>query len=529
MAGLSISGLLLPEAIAYSGIANLPPQAGIIALLAGMVCYGLLGKSRFAIVSATSSSAVILAAAAASLSGGDPGLRISISVALVLLTGLFFLVASLARLGNITDFIARPVLRGFAFGLAIVIIIKQFAAITETNINNGNSFSYLYHLFSSIRYWNLLGLCIASGALVVLFAFSRFRYIPAGLIVIALGIVLGSTVDLPSYGVSMVGNIDLDLQKPVLPMFDRIQWFRIGELGLALSLVLYSESYGSIHNFAVKHGDNVYPNRDLFALGVSNIVSGLFNGMPVGAGYSGTSANEAAGASSRAAGMISALVIIAIIAVLLPVIAFTPQPVFAAIVIHAVSHTLRPEVFSSYFKWKRDRIVVVTAVIGVLVFGVLDGLLAAIVISIAMLLKRFAETKISVLGRLEEGHDFVKLSQYPAARAIEGTIIFRPDEPLFFANSEQILSQARQHIIKAGDSIQNIVISLEESPDIDSSTIESFSKFFAFITEHNKRLVLARVKDPIHEVLSLIVPPESRITLTTLSVDDAVKSLFRTK
>src|ERR1700690_400132 len=92
VAGLSIAGLLLPEAVAYSGIANLPPQGGIIALLAGLSCYGVFGTSRFAIVSATSSSAAVLGAACASLAGGDMHLQLVLAGALVLITGGYFLV-----------------------------------------------------------------------------------------------------------------------------------------------------------------------------------------------------------------------------------------------------------------------------------------------------------------------------------------------------------------------------------------------------------------------------------------------------
>src|SRR5476651_1481787 len=113
LAGLSIAGLLLPEAVAYSSIAALPPQTGVIALFASLLCYGLLGTSRFAIVSATSSSAAVLAAATATLSNGDSGFRLILAVGVVLVTGGFFLLAGLFKLGSITSFIAKPVLRGF--------------------------------------------------------------------------------------------------------------------------------------------------------------------------------------------------------------------------------------------------------------------------------------------------------------------------------------------------------------------------------------------------------------------------------
>src|SRR5215469_13735357 len=83
IAGLSIAGLLIPEAVAYSGIAGLPPQAGVIALFVGLATYGVLGRSRFAIVSATSSSAAVLAAGTIALAGNDPGARAAMAATLV--------------------------------------------------------------------------------------------------------------------------------------------------------------------------------------------------------------------------------------------------------------------------------------------------------------------------------------------------------------------------------------------------------------------------------------------------------------
>src|SRR5580698_6427605 len=123
LAGLSIAGLLLPEAVAYSGVATLPPQAGVIALPAGLLCYGLIGRSRYAIVSATSSSAAVLAAATLALAGDDPVRRVGIAALLVVITGVVFAIAAIARLGWISNLIARPVLSGYTFGLALVIAV----------------------------------------------------------------------------------------------------------------------------------------------------------------------------------------------------------------------------------------------------------------------------------------------------------------------------------------------------------------------------------------------------------------------
>jgi len=123
LAGLAIAGLLLPEAVAYSHLATLPPQAGVIALFAGLLGYGLIGRSRFAIVSATSSSAAVLASALLALGVSGAAERVAVASILVVGAGLAFALAGALRLGAMSNLIARPVLRGYAFGLAIVIAV----------------------------------------------------------------------------------------------------------------------------------------------------------------------------------------------------------------------------------------------------------------------------------------------------------------------------------------------------------------------------------------------------------------------
>ncbi|WP_343584100.1 SulP family inorganic anion transporter [Herbaspirillum sp.] len=523
LAGLSLAGLLLPEAVAYSSIANLPPHMGIIALLAGLACYALLGSSRFAIVSATSSSAAVLAAATATMAGGDPAHRVVLATGLVILTGVLFLIAGMARMGNITDFIAKPVMRGFTFGLAIVIIVKQLPKVVGVHPTHGGLMPLVAELFGQVGAWNPVALAVGAIALALLFLFARMKSVPGAMIVIALGIAASRWLELSRHGVGLVGPIVL--QRPTLtwPQLARADWAQLAELAVAMVLILYAESYGSIRSFAMKHGDTVAPNRDLLALGAANVFSGLLQGIPVGAGYSATSANEAAGATSRWAGAIAAIAVLVVVMVLLPWVALTPEPVLAAIVIHAVSHTLKPAALRPYFQWRRDRLVVVAAVLGVLLLGVLDGLMAAIGISILMMLRRFADSRLSVLGRLGEGHDFVRLDLHPEALPVAGILIFRPEEPLFFANAEKILGQARQRINDAAQPVNAIILSLEESPDLDSSSLEALRDFAGFVHAAGKRLLLARLKSSVQEILKRAdiagLPPSDIIDL---SVDDAV-------
>ncbi|OOV94836.1 SulP family inorganic anion transporter [Pseudomonas sp. MF4836] len=525
LAGLSIAGLLLPEAVAYSSIAALPPQAGVIALFAGLLCYGLLGNSRFAIVSATSSSAAVLAAATLSLAGGDSALRMSLAFALVLLTGGFFVLAGLFRLGGVTAFIAKPVLRGFAFGLALTIVMKQVASVVGVHLTDPNLVRFLPQLLEQLPQWNWAGAAVALTALLVLWLCGRIRYLPGGLLVVILGIAAGQWLDLEAHGVKLIGVIELKLEVPNLPVLPFADWLRLGELGFAMVMILYAESYGSISSFALKHGDRVSSNRDLLALGASNLLSGLFHGMPVGAGYSATSANEAAGATSRLAGLTAALVMLVIVLTVLPYIALTPEPVLAAIVIHALGRGLSLEPLGRYFIWRRDRLLVICAVAAVLVLGVLDGLLMAVGVSIVLMLRQLSGADIQILGQLGSGHDFVDLNRHPQARQVPGVLILRPSEALFFANAERILGGALRLIRHAEAPVHTVVLSLEESPNLDGTSIEVLDDFFLRVSQEHKGLALARVKHRARAALLALPSTEALgVLISGTSVDDTVQA-----
>ncbi|MFC3653053.1 SulP family inorganic anion transporter [Dyella humi] len=522
LAGLGIAGLLLPEAVAYSGIAGMPPQAGVVALFIGLICYGLLGTSRFAIVSSTSSSAAVLAAGTLLLAGGGVN-RIAVAAMLVLLGGICFLLAGVARLGGLSHLIARPVLRGYTFGLAIVIALKQLPHLGGWPDLHGDFVPLL--VTDLVRTSGQIhGVTLATGvvALLLLYACERVRRLPGSLLVIALGV--AASAWLATHGVPLTGTISLQMNigMPAWPASG--QWLPSVELAGALLLILYAESYSSIRGFALKHNDAVQPNRDLLVLGVANVLSGLCQGMPVGAGYSATSANEAAGARSRLAGLVAAITVLLMVWLLLRWIERIPLPVLAAIVIHAVSKSWRLSVFRPYLQWKRDRLLALAAVVAVLSLGILNGLLLAIGFSLILLLRQLASARVSVLGRLANSHDFVDIAQHPNATPPPGMLILRPEEPLFFANAESVMALARTQVQQRSD-VKQVILSLEASPDLDSTALESLGDFSGWLQACGVGLRVARLKDETRALLQRAALPQlSSQALDSWSVEDAVSA-----
>ncbi len=519
IAGLCVAGLMLPEAVAYAGIAGLPPQRAIFAGIAGCLAYALFGRSRFAIVSATSSSATILAATLAASSVGAAD-KAAVASIVVLLAGLLFLAAAAARIGALTGFISRPVLRGFAFGIAITIIVHQLPIVAGVSVQASDIATLLARLLGAAPHWNLASLATGGVALAALLGLRRYPALPGALVVLVLGIVAARLLDLPGHHVAAVGAIDAALAWPALPHLAWSDYSRLAQFSVPLTLILFAESWGTIRTLALRHGDAVDANRELGALGIANVAAALVQGMPVGAGFSAGSASEAAGAMTRATGAIAAIGLAALILFAAPLIAQLPQPVLAAVVIAALTHALDPTPLLRLWRLDRDQYVAAGAALGVLALGVLDGMLLAILLSLAALVQRLATPKVARLGRLGDSHDYVDVARHPDAVAPAHVAVWRPTEPLFFANAERMLALVATGT-RAEPDMRAIVLSLEESYDLDSTALDALLEFDRSMAAAGLRVPLARLHDRARDLLNAAGAVELA-RRSSYSVDDAV-------
>jgi MFS superfamily sulfate permease-like transporter len=506
-AGLCVAGLLLPEAVAYAGLAHLPVVHALTAMMVGLGIYAVFGGSRFAIVAPTSSTATLSAAAVLSLSGTaaavNPAAYTQALLALVLVSGGLLMVLALARQGQLSAFVSRPVLRGFGFALAITIVIKQLPDALGLALSHGSGSDPMHVLIFAATHvsgWHLPSLAVAMAAAVVVAGLRYWPRVPASMVVIVLAIVVAYLLGLKSRGVEEVGAVErpsLRLGLPDIPLKD---WLQIGELAFGLVVLVFAESWGSMRNMALAHGDSLDANRELMVLGACNVAAALLQGMPVGAGFSATSANAAAGATSRWAGVIALTVIGAALAVALPALHLLPRPVLAVAVISALWHALNPQPLLDVWRMKRDRTLVLGAVLAVLAFGVLHGMLIAIALSVLDAMRRFSQPVVHELGELRSSRNFVVLDAHQGAVAVPGLLVLRPEEPLFFASAERVVADVMARV-RGRDDLRTVVLSLEESSGLVRTAVECLLELDQRLRAVGKGLVLTRVKDPVRELL----------------------------
>ena len=513
IAGLSVAGLLLPEAVAYAAIAGLPVARAVAAAVIGCLVYALAGQSRFAIVAPTSSSAAIIAAMLAGLPLAAEDKAVAATAAVLVVGGLFVLAAAL-RLGGLTSLISRPVLRGFAFGIAVTIILRQVPVLVGAGGQADTLWALLRATFAAS--WNPWSYGPGTAALLVMLVLRQVRALPGALIVLAGGVAASWGLNLAGHGVAMVGAIAFAPDGVSLPLLPRAEWSGLVPYVLPLALILFAESWGTINGLAVAHGDRVRPNRELTALGLANLASALLKGMPVGAGFSAGSAAEAAGAKGRATAMVAAVTLAALVWAAAPLMAWLPAPVLAAVVIAVLAHAMHPAPFLRLWHLQRDFAIAVLAAVAVLAFGVLNGMLIAVAVSIATLLRRLATPRVAALGQLPGSRAFVDLARHPDAQVPDNMTVWRPSEPLFFGNAAAILGQVR-----SAARGRALVLSLEECFDLDSTALDELLALDQMLARAGVQMHLARVHDHVRDVLAL-ADATGLLARSRYSVDEAV-------
>jgi high affinity sulfate transporter 1 len=503
LAGISIAGLLVPEGMAYAGIAGAAPQIGLYAAMAGMIAYALFGSSRQLAVTSTSSSAAMTAAVVAPLAGSDPVQYAALISAAAISAGLTFLVGGLFKLGSVAEFISKPVLKGFVFGLGLTIMVKQMSHFTGISKGKGAFFEQLWHVLQSISEINLATIAVGIASLAVLFLLGKFApRTPSALVVLVLGILAARYFSLEEHGVEVVGEIQARLPSLKIPRVnpDSLGDIIIGTVGIVV--VLTAEALAAGRTFAAKHSYETDANQELFAMGAANLASGLFGGMIVGGGMSGTAANDASGAQTQLSTIASSLFVAFTLAFLMPSIRLLPEAVLAAIVIHAVAHLVDFKLLRYYAQIKTGSVwAALTAIFGVLIFGILKGLVLAVGLTLIAVMKKLSTPQESVLGRLPDTNKYVDVQWNPEARPIQGLLIVRPNAMLFFANANRILNHVRTMLRTAESPTRAVILNLEASPEIDITSAEMLGQMNDELKSSGIVLYLAKVPKPVLDLL----------------------------
>jgi sulfate permease, SulP family len=521
-AGVTTAAVVIPQAMAYATIAGLPVQVGLYVATVPMLVYALLGTSRPLSVSTTSTISALTAAAVTVAAAGDPSRALVAASTLAVLVGALLLLAGLLRLGFLADFISAPVLAGFKAGTGLLIAAGQLGKVLGVP-QEGDSFfrkvgSALSHL-GEIS-WSTAGLAAASIA--ILLALRRWapRSLPGPLLVVALGILLAVVTGLADRGVALVGKIPPGLPGFAAPDLAMVQGLLPAAAGVAL--MAFVESIAAARAFATGGEPEVDADQELRALGAANVAAGCFQAFPAGGGLSQTAVNRETGACSQLAEVVTALVVVLTLLFLTPLFENLPQATLGAVVIVAVTGLVDLAALRRILDIRvRDFGLALVALAGVLVLGVLQGVLLAVIVSMLTLVYGANHPPIEVLGRRPGTGSWRDLDRHPDDETVPGLMVVRPVASIYFANAPRIRRRLLDLVDTAASPPDVLLVDFGAVPDIDITALDLLPMVDADLRGRGITLWLANINARPLDMLRRLPDAEAWERRLFRELDDA--------
>jgi len=501
IAGLITGAVVIPKAMAYATIADLPVQAGLYTALVPMVIYAVLGSSRVLSVSTTTTIAILTGANIALVApGADPDLLLRATATLSLMVGAVLVLASVLRVGFFADFISEPVLCGFKAGIGIVVVLDQMPKLLGLHFPKGSFLENLVALFQHLPETSVSTLVVGLGTIGLLVGVKTFApRVPAPLVAIGAGVAATAVLGLEAYGVETFGDIPGGLPALTLPETSLIAQLWPGALGIAL--MSFTETVASARAFARPGDPALRPNQELLGTGMGTVGGAVFGAMPAGGGTSQTAVNLMVGARSQLAGLVTGGVTLLTLLLFAPFLSLMPQATLAAVVIVYSAGLIQVTEFRAILAVRRTEFIwAVAAFAGVLLLGTLKGVLVAVIVSLVGLAQQVADPPVYRLGRKRGTNVFRPSSpEQPDDETFGGLLLLRPVGRLFFANGQRVAEKMRLLI----DEAQPRVVALDLSAvfDVEYTTLKMLAEGEARMKERGISLWLVGL-DP--EVLAAV-------------------------
>lgn len=544
LAGIIVTLLVIPQSLAYALLAGLPPQVGLYVSIFPVIAYAWFGSSRVQAVGPVAITAIMTYSVLTPLATPGSPQYLALAATLALGSGLLLLAGGLLRLGFLAQLLSRPVIAGFIAGSAVLIVFSQLKHLF--GLSTGNT--QIWPLLTALLTQNQLNASTAIGlSALALLAFARWGL--AGMLgkiglsatltaiivrLMPLGVVLGGTLAVivgqldSRYGVAVVGRITEGLPgfQGLLPGLADLQLLAVPILLLALIGMVQTISMAQA--LAIQRRERIDANAELIGLGSANVVAAFYGGMPVGGGVSRSAVNVAAGAQTPLASLVSALVMLAVVAGAAPLFARLPLAVLAASIIVAALSMIDLRALRQTWDYDRaDGLAALGTAAGVCGLGLETGIALGILFSLATLLYRASTPHIAVVGRIPHSEHFRNVERH-AVETLPGVLFLRIDESLFFGNLNAVESRPAAEIDKSGkpsSEIRDVVLIMSAVNRVDATAMEALNEINRDFAESGRRLHLAEIKGPVQDRLSRSPLWENLSGKVFLSVNDAFEAL----
>ena len=504
VAGLSVWALLVPQSLAYATLAGVPVQYGLYTAFAALLAYPIFGTSKHLAEGPSAAICALCAAVITPLVGAaalGTDAAAPFAAALALATAAVYIVLGLLRMGWVSTFLSKAVMAGFILGFSIGIIIDQSHKLLGVAGPSGSYMEELWGTVKEIPDTSGTTLAVGAGSLALLLL---MRYLlpkwPRTLIVMALAILAVNLFDLADHGVAITGDVPTGLFSIGLP---GIGWSDTDALLLgALSVVFvgYSESLAAARAMAAKHRYEIDTNQELIAQGTSCGAAGFVGGFPVDGSLSKTSVADSAGQRTEMASLINAVFILLTLLFLASIFENLPSATLGAVVIDAMVGLVTFSQLRRYYRVdRRDWVFFTGAMAGILFFGILQGVLIGVVLSLLLLIARSSRTSVRPLGRDPKSDTYHYIERHEGLETTPGVLVVRIDGPLFFADADRFRTHLQEYVRQEG-ALAGVVIDAGAVHLSDTDGADILIQVAGELKSRGTSLVLAYVHPPVLEL-----------------------------
>lgn len=503
LAGVTLAAYAVPVALAYATLAGLAPEVGIYGYMLGGLGYALLGSSRHLAVGPTSAISLLVGAGIAPMAAGDPARFAAVASLVALVVAALAVAAWALRLSTLTSFVSDTILLGFKAGAGLSIAVTQLPSALGVPGGGDHVFARIAAVARQAADANPAAIAVSATALVLLLLGERLLPgRPVALVVVASSIAASALLGLDAHGVATVGSIPAGLPAVGLPGIRAHDVDGVVPLAAACLLLGYVEGVSAARTLASKHGYDVDVRRELLGLGGANLLAALAHGYPVAGGLSQSAVNEQAGARSRWSLVVASVVLGVALVFLTGLLRDLPKAVLAAIVLVAVKGLIDLREIARLRRLSRLEFrVALTALVGVLLLGVLKGVLVAVVGSILLLLHRAAAPHVAVLGRIPNTTRFSDRERHPDNLPTPGALVVRTEASLLYFNAEHVLHEVLRRVDAAPEAVRLVVCDLSTSPYVDLGGARMLSRLGGELAARGIALRLAEAHAPVRDVL----------------------------
>ncbi len=504
IAGLTTAVMLVPQAMGYALLAGLPPIVGLYASVAPLLLYAALGTSRQLAVGPVAMDSILVAGAVGAIATVGAEQYVLIAAALGTMVGVVQAGLGFLRAGFLVNFLSRPVVAGFTAAAALIIAASQLGHLLGVNVpRTHHVHRVVWDALRSFSDWSwpTLALGVASVATLVIFK-KRWPRLPAALAVVVVATLVVWALGLSSQGVAVVGEVPAGLPGFQIPMVDTAILIELIPAAATIALVSFMEAISVGRTFAQQFRYDIYPNRELIALGFANLAGGATGGYPIAGGFSRTAVNVRAGARTQLAALITCAVVIVTLLFLTRAFFYLPKAALSAIIVAAVAGLIDIPGAREVYRVKRtDFYLLVLTFFATLSLGIQWGILVGVGASVLLFLVRTTRPHFAVLGRVPESQTYLNVARHPHAETLEGIILVRVDAQFYFGNVSFLKETVRRLVDDSETPVRYFVLEAAGVNDLDSAAAATLAELDEELAARGIKLVLTRIKGPVRDVL----------------------------